>query len=233
LGLFVDVDSAAQPGSWLGLEAVVESPSDSSIYYWSGLSVSPPSGTTTLSGTVITTGGAPVGAACVFVISSPLFIWPAVTDSSGSWSVGGLPDDYTFIVGVVPPFTGTYGPCANDGPPPIPGPGDLQPVFVDSIWVDLANPALTGGQGDPYVFAVNAGARVLSTSESGIEACLSTAPSTQVPRPPCVASVVTTTSTTVAGELPLTGPDDNLALGAVALLGAGLALLGTVRRKTV
>lgn len=195
LAVFIDVDEAVLPYTSATVAAIAESPADGSEEYASAsMYTSPPVGTTSLSGRVITEGGAPVDQACVFVLSSPSGVFPAITDSNGDWSVDNLPDSYSFIVGIVPPYVGAFGPCADAGPPPIPGPGELQPVFYDNIWIDLADPILTGGLGDPYTFGVAAGATSLSSSSSGIDACLSTAPSSQVPRPPCVAPATTTTT---------------------------------------
>jgi hypothetical protein len=85
------------------------------------LFVAPPVGSTSLSGRVITNDAAPVAKACIFVLSR-LAVFQAISDESGDWSLGGLPDDYLFAVAAVPPFVGSDGPCANNGPPPAPGP---------------------------------------------------------------------------------------------------------------
>lgn len=259
LAVFIDVDETVPPNTGANLAAIVTAvtPPDTDTYANVGMFTSPPLGTTSLSGIVITEGGIPVENACIFVLSSPLFVFPAIADSAGNWAVNDLPDTYTYAIGVVPPFIGTFGPCANNGPPPIPGPGELQPVFYDNIWIDLSDPALTGGQGDPYVFAVNAGATVFSSSASGLESCLSTAPPEAIPRPPCIAAVSTTTTTTTMASttttessgvgaggattttaaaldtLPLTGatsPTGWLAIGSVLLL-LGAATLFAVRRS--
>jgi hypothetical protein len=231
LGLLLDVDPAVAPFSWANLVAVVSSSSDTDIYASYEIFSSPPIGSTSLSGNVIGEGGTPVAGACIFVISSPLFVSQTITGSDGSWAISGLPDDYTFIVAVVPPFTSADGPCVTqNGPPPIPGPGEPQPVFIDDIWIDLSDPALTGGQGDPYVFAVNAGATVFSASASGLEACLSTAPASAIPRPSCLAAV-TTSPTTIADTLPLTGTEPTMiGLLALTLVAGGVCLVMATRR---
>jgi hypothetical protein len=246
LSIFIDIDPSVAPDTGATLAAIVESASASPEVYASAfMYTTPPIGTTSLSGTVITAGGLPVDQACVFVLSSPTFVFPAITDASGGWSVTGLPDTYSFAVGVVPPFVGTFGPCAEAGPPPVPAAGDLQPVFVGDVWIDLSDPLLTGGLGDPYQFAVNAGATSFSSSASGLQACLTTAPGNQVPRPACVSAVTSTTATTqpgpattldvaggseVTGEtLPFTGDTsmNTAALGVLlALAGIGLVLTG-------
>lgn len=247
LAIFIDVDAGASPAAGASLAAIASSATEPvEVYSTAFLGVFPPAGTTTMSGTVITEGGAPVAGACVYVLSSPSFVFPTITDSAGAWQLTGLPDDYTFVVGVVPPFDIGFGPCLSNGPPPVPAPGELQPVFFEDIWVDLADPNLTGGLMDPYVFAVNAGAVVFTGSNSGIESCLSTAPADAVPRPPCVAAVTTTTtapttSTTVGGgvgatttlpaTLPVTGPALPVSpiAGAIAVI-TGVALVALANR---
>jgi hypothetical protein len=165
----------------------------------------PPTGNTTLSGTVVTTGNAPVANACVFLLSSS-FVFQAITNSAGNWSLGGLPDSDQFAIGVVPPFVGTNGPCANDGPPPVSAPGELQPVFVRDGWIDLSDPALVGGNTDPFAYATARGATVFTTSTSGIQACLTTAPGNVVPRPACNQVTPTTTTTAPTTSTPTTDP---------------------------
>jgi hypothetical protein len=208
LAVFLDVDVSAAPGTGGNLAAIVTSAiiPDTDVYANANIATNPLIGTTSLSGTVITEEAVPVESACIFVLSSPLFVYQAITDSSGNWVINDLPDTYSFVVAAVPPFVGTFGPCANNGPPPIPGPGDLQPVFFDDIWIDLSDPALTGGLGEPYVFAVNAGATVLTSSTAGIDSCLTTAPPEATPRPLCTARVTTTTTTT-PGSTTTTAPD--------------------------
>jgi hypothetical protein len=189
---------------------------------------------------VITEGGAPVSQACIYILTSPPFVIPTLTDSAGQWQVTGLPDNYSYAIGVIPPFDLGFGPCTNNGPPPIPGPGELQPVFIGDIWVDLSDPNLTGGLQDPFTFAVNAGATVFTGSNTGLQACLSTAPGSVVPRPPCIAAVTTTTTTavqsttTTAEILPVTGSSASpwLAAGSLLLMSGlvALALGGRVKR---
>ena len=256
LSVFIDVDPSVPPGTGANLAAIVTSATlpDTDVYATANISTNPPVGTTSLSGTVLTEGGLPVADACIFVLSSPLFVFQTITDSAGNWSLGDLPDTYSYVVAAVPPFQGSFGPCANNGPPPIPGPGDLQPVFYDDIWIDLSDPALTGGQGDPYVFAVNAGATILTSSTSGIESCLTTAPPEANPRPLCIAQVTTTTTTTtttlvsttttapdvdagvttttVPPTLPFTGTSTtSLSVIGSLLIGLGAATLLAVRRS--
>ena len=258
LAVFLDVDVSVAPGTGGNLAAIVTSATipDTDVYANANISTNPPIGTTSLSGTVITEEEVPVASACIFVLSSPLFVYQAITDSAGNWAINDLPDTYSFVVAAVPPFTGTFGPCANNGPPPIPGPGDLQPVFFDDIWIDLSDPALTGGLGDPYVFAVAAGATVFTSSAAGIDSCLTTAPPEANPRPLCTAQVTTTTATTTTtvgptsttapeigaggpttttpGTLPFTGVNSTvlLALGSVLPLLGAATLLAVRRSRT-
>jgi hypothetical protein len=233
LAVLFEVGAGTAPFSFAQLAATLASVDDFDSYASWEILVTPPPGTTSLSGRAVTEGGAPVPGACVFVISSPLFIFPTIADSAGNWSISSLPDDYEYVVGVIPGFDIGDGPCVTDnGPPPVPGPGELQPVFHDDVWIDLADPQLTGGQGDPFQFAVAAGATVLTGSASGLEACLTTAPLEADPRPACVQSVVTTTPTTAAGTLPLTGGSTGPLAGlSVSLVAAGAALLAARRRS--
>lgn len=249
LGVFIDVDASAIPNTEVMLQAVVESPTASEeIYSTAYLYSAPPIGTTSLSGVVLTNNGVPVNQACIFVLATG-GVFPGITDANGEWIVDGLPDDYSFAVGIVPPFVGTFGPCAENGPPPVPAAGELQPVFAGDIWIDLSDPYLTGGLGDPFVFAVNAGATIFTDTTSGIEGCLTNAPGSQVPRPTCQLAATTTsstpTSTTLdvgAGEvttttgletLPFTGLRSAtlVAIGSVILL-VGMVLLVPSRDET-
>ena len=253
LAIFIDVDPATAPGSGANLAAIASSVTEPvEVYNTAFISVLPPLGSTSMSGTVITEGGAPVAQACVYLLSAPSFVFPTITDSTGAWVLTDLPDNYSFAVGVIPPFDIGFGPCASNGPPPVPAPGELQPVFFEDIWVDLADPGLSTGQVDPYVFAVNAGATVFTGTNSGIETCLSTAPPEAVPRPPCIAAVTTTTTsttittttvdvgagggstTTLADILPVTGPTQPMTAvaGAAAIvIGSALLLIASLGRR--
>jgi hypothetical protein len=257
LAVFVDIAAATQPGSGWNLQAVVGSPTTGQQNLANtNLFVSPPTGNTTLSGSVVTTGNVPVASACIFVLSSPSFVFSAITDGAGNWSLGGLPDSYQFAIGVVPPFNGTNGPCANNGPPPVPGPGELQPVFVGDGWIDLSDPALVGGTGDPFTYAVARGATVFTGTTGGIQACLTSAPGNVVPRPSCNQVTPTTTTPPPSTVTPTTDPGTSptsaapttilrlppvgtatlpLGLAAVTLIAAGAITLVAVRqpkRKT-
>lgn len=185
LAITIAVDPSTPPFSSWELQVTALAPGGSRETLGStSLFVGNPVGTTTLSGSVSTTGGAPVAAACIYVLSSS-GVYPGLTDADGRWSAPNLPDDAVFAVGVVPPFVGPFGPCAAEGPPPISGPGELQPVFVGDIWIDLADPSLVGDQSNPFAFAVSHGATTFSDTTAGIQACLTTAPGDVVPRPAC------------------------------------------------
>jgi hypothetical protein len=160
------------------------------------LFVAPSVGSTSLSGRVTTTNATPLGQACIFVLS-PLAVFQAITDASGNWSIDGLPDDYLFAVAAVAPFTGSIGPCANEGPPPAPEPGELQPVFYDDIWIDLTDPDLVEGRVNAYDYAIARGAVSFADSTTGLDLCLTSAPGNVVPRPSCLQVPTTTTTSTV------------------------------------
>ena len=79
----------------------------------------------TLSGRVFGYGPVPINQACIFVFDENNAIGQAISDAEGRWSVTGLPNNYPLTVGVLPPFSGTEGPCQfDDGPPPIPAEGE-------------------------------------------------------------------------------------------------------------
>ena len=138
---------------------------------------------TTLSGRVTGYGPVPINQACVFVFDQSNAIGQAITDADGRWSVTGLPNDSPLTVGVLPPFAGKEGPCQfDDGGPPIPADGDLQPEVYANVWVDLESPAL---QNDPYGWGVERGAVVLENSTESINICLTADPGTVTPRSSC------------------------------------------------
>ena len=160
-----------------------------------------------LSGHVDTTGPVPLANVCVFVLGSDRNgTAQTMTDAQGNWSISGLPTGFNVVVGFVPFFNGAAGPCQNDGPPPVPQAGQLQPVFYSNVWVDLADPNLLN---DPYTWAVAHGATVLSAPTANVDACITNAAGTVVPRPSCtptVPAVVATSSTTPAATVPSTSP---------------------------
>jgi hypothetical protein len=196
-----------------------------------------------LSGHVDTTGPVPLANVCVFVLGSDRNgTAQTMTDAQGNWSISGLPTGFNVVVGFVPFFNGSGGPCQNDGPPPVPQAGQLQPVFYSNIWANLADPNLLN---DPYTWAVDHGATVFSAPTANVDACITDAAGTVVPRPSCtlsVPAVVATSSTTP----PAAGPSASPSLAftgatflplvtiGTSLLLAGLALLAissTGRRR--
>ena len=205
-------------------------------------------GTGTLSGTVVQTGPAPVAAACVYVLTDlpgdSDVGWNAMTDTNGRWEVTGLPTDRNYYVGVVAPFETAAGPCETEnGPPPAPSAGELQPEFYANSWVDLTSPDLDA---DPAGFAAKHGAVAVDVGATGVDVCLTTDPGSTTARPECTVAVAEVTSTgattgaTAAGEvptattgtLPLTGRDPAVpaALGG-ALVATGAAAVLASRRK--
>jgi hypothetical protein len=185
-----------------------------------------------LSGHVDTNGPVPLTNVCVFVLGSDRNgTAQTMTDAQGNWSISGLPAGFNVVVGFVPFFNGTGGPCQNDGPPPVPQAGQLQPVFYSNIWANLADPNLLN---DPYTWAVDHGATVLSAHTANIDACITNAAGTVVPRPSCtpsVPAVVTASPTMPAAAVPNAAP--LLAFtGATFLplvtIGSGLLLSGLV-----
>jgi len=137
----------------------------------------------TLSGSVVTTGLQPVAGACVFVLGHTGPLGEAIAAPDGTWSVTGLPVNLDMALAAFAALGPPTDPCnADNGPPPPPGPGQLQPVAWPNAWVDLSNPAL--GQ-DPYAALIAGGAQPLQASLSDLELCLSSVPGTVVPRPSC------------------------------------------------
>jgi hypothetical protein len=183
------------------------------------------------SGHVDTTGPVPLAKVCVFVLSAngnngP----PTMTDAQGNWSVSGLPAGFNVVVGFVPFFIGDGGPCQDSSAPPPPPAGQLQPVFYGNVWANLADPDLVN---DPYTWAVDRGAIALSAPTANVDACITNAAGTVVPRPSCgpsplalVASAPTTpvASPRVAPLLAFTGAT----IIPLLTIGSGLVLAGLV-----
>jgi hypothetical protein len=200
-----------------------------------------------LSGHVDTTGPVPLANVCVFVVDASGNGGQAMTDAQGNWSVSGLPAGFNVVVIFVPFFSGTRGPCKGNGGgggPPVPGPGQLQPVFYGNVWANLADPTFLN---DPYTWGVQRGATTLSAPTANVDACITNAAGTVVPRPSCspgAAAVVANASATPAAAAAAPSASPLLAFtGATflplvtigsALLLAGLALLvmsSTGRRR--
>jgi hypothetical protein len=183
-----------------------------------------------LSGHVDTTGPVPLANVCVFVVDASGNGGQAMTDAQGNWSVSGLPAGFNVVVIFVPFFSGTKGPCkGSGGGPPVPGPGQLQPVFYGNVWANLADPTFLN---DPYTWGVPRGAITLSAPTANVDACITNAAGTVVPRPSCTPSaavVAANASTTPAATAPNASP--LLAFtGATFLplvtIGSGLLLAG-------
>ena len=156
-----------------------------------------------LSGHVDTTGPVPLANVCVFVLSAngndgP----PTMTDAQGNWSVSGLPAGFNVVVGFVPFFIGDGGPCQSRHAATAAPAGQLQPVFYGNVWANLADPNLVN---DPYTWAVDRGAIALSAPTANVDACITNAAGTVVPRPSCSpspAAVVASAPTTPAAAAP-------------------------------
>jgi hypothetical protein len=188
-----------------------------------------------LSGHVDTTGPVPLANVCVFALdTSGNGVALAMTDAQGNWSISGLPAVFNVVVAFIPFFGGTGNPCGQNssgggGGPPVPPAGALQPVFYGNVWINLADPAL---QNDPYTWAVDHGAITLSAPTANVDACITNAAGTVVPRPSCtpsVPAVVANSPTTPAATVPSASPV--LAFtGATFLplvtIGSGLLLAG-------
>jgi Glycine rich protein len=155
-----------------------------------------------LSGTVVTTGNTPVSNVCVFALA-PNGETVTVTDASGHWSLGGFPHTFSVVVGFVPSFGPAGQPCnSGNGPPPVPAAGSLQPVFYSNVWLNLGDPTLLNG---PQAWALAHGATLITQPTSGIDACLTTAPGTVVPRPTCAAPAALARTGTDGGPLLTSG----------------------------
>ncbi len=197
-----------------------------------------------MSGLVVTTGPQPVAQACIYLLGTDGAFAQAITDSAGRWQITGLPVNYPVVVGVVPPFTGQNGPCASDGPPPVPGAGALQPEMYQNIWVDLSDQDLLNA---PFQWGLVHGATAVANSHDGIEVCLTTDPGTVVPRPGC--TVTPSQSTTppapttgqaasvevqsaTSGSMPNTGVPVAVELWtALGFVSGGVLLLVVLRRR--
>ncbi len=185
-----------------------------------------------LSGHVDTSGPVPLANVCVFVVDAGGNGAQTMTDAQGNWSVSGLPAGFNVVVVFVAFFSGTKGPCQGNGGgsgPPVPGPGQLQPVFYGNVWANLADPSFLN---DPYTWGVPRGAITLTAPTANVDACITTAAGTVVPRPSCspsAAVVAANAPTTPAAAAPSASP--LLAFtGATFLplvtIGSGLLLAG-------
>jgi hypothetical protein len=185
-----------------------------------------------LSGHVDTTGPVPLPNVCVFVVDASGNGGQTMTDAQGNWSVSGLPAGFNAVVVFVPFFSGTRGPCQGNGGgsgPPVPGPGQLQPVFYGNIWANLADPVFLD---DPYTWGVARGAITLSAPTANVDACITNAAGTVVPRPSCspTAAVVAANGQTTPAAGASTASPLLAFTGATFLplvtIGSGLLLAG-------
>jgi hypothetical protein len=152
---------------------------------------------TTFSVRVITVGDHPVNQACIAVFDPDNSVTgPGISDADRRWTFTGLPNDTPLVVAVIPPLTTDGPPCQFQGPPPAPGPGQLQPEFYRNIWADLTadpnNPLFQ----NPYGWATEHGATTITNSATGLNVCLTTDPGSVVPRPSCLPRTPTPTATT-------------------------------------
>ena len=138
---------------------------------------------TTFSGRVVGAGLQPINQACIFALGLTGPVGQARTTPDGRWTIDDLPINFPLVVGVIPPFDVGEGPCVTeDGPPPVPPAGQLQPEFYPNTWANLADPALLE---NPYGWATARGAQSISNDRSGIDVCLTTDAGAVVPRPSC------------------------------------------------
>jgi hypothetical protein len=207
--------------------------------------------TFTLSGRVVTRNDAPVAKVCVFVLSHQGDGDVVLTDAAGRWSVDDVPAHLDVVVAFVPYFTGRDGDCSGDNGPPVPGPGQLQPVFYADTWANLADPALLA---DAYTWGVAHGAVVITAPSNSINGCLTSAPGTAHPRPSCDPPTPPSTTTAAPTSTPTTpatattAPSSRASVQALAntgtpsgplllagasaiALGIALLVLATRRRK--
>jgi hypothetical protein len=109
----------------------------------------------TASGRVVRAGNVPIRNACIVALGPDnLLANVAVSSADGRWKLTGLPINYDYIVGAIPSFQTRAGPCgeSDEGPPPAPPPGALQPEFYDDTWADLAE---LGGRDDAFAWATD------------------------------------------------------------------------------
>lgn len=162
-----------------------------------------------ISGIVRGEGGTRLAGACVAVIPANLdfsLIRSVQAGADGSYELSGLDTSTQYYVGSLPNWSTPA--CDTSGPPPIPGPGDIQPVFYDNVWFDMSTWLTVVTGGDPAAIAAflqGTGATLVSAGSTGINVCLTTAPGTVVPRPPCTGPSITGT-VLGAGGVPFPNP---------------------------
>jgi hypothetical protein len=148
----------------------------------------------TVSGRVVGFGPVPIFDACIVALGPDGELGTAITAADGRWTMTGLPIDYDFVIGVIPPFRGSQGPCSTDqGPPPVPRLGGLQPEFYADTWADLTDPDLLN---EPFAWATDPDAPhpavVLRNSRTGINVCLTTEIGRATARSSCDPTTATT-----------------------------------------
>jgi hypothetical protein len=194
---------------------------------------------TTVSGRVVSFGPAPVFQACIVAIgANDMEVGFAISDADGRWTISGLPINFDYVVGVIPPFRTREGPCTGtNGPPPAPPPGALQPEFYDDTWADLSDPILDEF---PFTWATDPNsphpAVVLRNSRIGIDVCLTietgraTQRSSCDPATPTTAPTESDSDTDSKAALAATGGPSPLlpALAAAMVVGA-VVILGRAR----
>jgi hypothetical protein len=190
----------------------------------------------TVSGRVVGFGPVPIYQACIVAIgANDKELGFAISDADGRWKMSGLPINYDFIVGVIPPFKTREGPCtgpAGSGPPPPPPPGALQPEFYDDTWVDLSDPTL---RDNPFAWATDPNsphpAVVMRNNQTGIDVCLTTETGRDIERGSCDPATPTPTVTPTVTDSDTDSSSTGSALAATggpslltAALGAALLL---------
>jgi hypothetical protein len=180
----------------------------------------------TVSGRVVGFGPMPIFQACVVAFgANDMELGHAISDADGRWKMSGLPIDYDFIVGVVPPFRTREGPCAGgdgDGFPPAPPPGALQPEFFEDTWADLSDQNLRRA---PFAWATDPNsphpAGVMRNNQTGIDVCLTTETGRATERSSCDPATPTPTPT----PTPIVVGSDTDAGAALAATGGPSPLL--------
>jgi hypothetical protein len=166
----------------------------------------------TASGRVVGVGPKPISQACIVAIgANDTELGFAMSDADGRWKMSGLPINYDYIVGVIPPFRISDGPCktgAGEGPPSAPRSGALQPEFYDDTWVDLTDPSLRDKS--TFAWATDPDsphpAVKLRNNRTGIDFCLTTETGRDTERSSCDPDTQTPTATASATDLPSTQP---------------------------
>jgi hypothetical protein len=185
----------------------------------------------TASGRVVGFGPKPIFRACIVAIgANDTELGFAMSDADGRWKLSGLPINYDYIVGVIPPFQTSDGPCktgAGEGPPPAPRSGALQPEFYDDTWVDLSDPSLRNGS--TFAWATDPDsphpAVALRNNRTGIDFCLTTETGRDTERGSCDPPTPTASATASQSSRPTLAATGGPSL-LTSTLGASLLLSG-------